>query len=127
MRLVLLGLALSPLMSCGSKPDYTPNPEYRSTRFPETRTESEAKAWLRWSESERVAFVRGYFIAYRRGVERGCDLATEISQPSVRDRACASELEHLPSPTQPIFLDEEVTRYASTITRFYEDYPEDDD
>jgi len=127
MRLVLLGIALSILMSCRSKPDFTPNPAYRSTRFPETRSVSEAKAWLRWSESERVAFVRGYFIAYGRGVEHGCRLVPEVSQPSVRDQACANEMVHLPSPVQPIFLDEEVTRYASAITRFYETYPEDDD
>jgi hypothetical protein len=127
MRLVLLGITLSVLMSCDSKPDFTPNPAYRSTRFPETRTVSEAKAWLRWRGSERVAFVRGYFIAYRRGVEQGCRLAPEITRPSVRDQACASEMEQLPSRVQSIFLDEEVTRYASAITTFYEDYPEDDD
>jgi len=127
MRVILLGAALCFLISSTSNPDYAPNPKYRSTRFPETRTVSEAKAWLHWSGTERIAFVRGYFVGYRRGAEHGCTVGAATLEPSRRDQTCASDAEHLPSHVQPIFVDEEVARYASAMTTFYEDYPEDDD
>src|SRR5713101_3794915 len=34
----VVAAALTALLSCSSKPDFSPNPAYHSTRFPETRS-----------------------------------------------------------------------------------------
>ena len=66
-QIAVLLLSIAGVLSCSSKPDYGPNSRYHSTRFPQTRTASEAKVWLHWSKSERVAFMRGLVIGYRPG------------------------------------------------------------
>ena len=62
LRVAFVMSVLVMLLSCSSKPDYSPNPTFHTTRFPQTRTVSEAKVWLHWSAAERISFVRGFVI-----------------------------------------------------------------
>ena len=126
-RAAIMIFALVMCPSCSSKPDYSPNPIYRSTRFPQTRTESEAKLWLHWSTSERLAFVRAFVIGYRQGSDEGCQVAERAAQPSLSESICWKQTERLPSTFRALFYDDEVSQYSRSMTTFYESYPEDDD
>src|SRR4051794_15562671 len=77
--------------SCSSKPDYSPNPAYRRTRFPQTRTDSEAKLWLHWNAAERLAFVRAFVIGYRKGKDEGCAATEMAAQLSVSESTCRKQ------------------------------------
>jgi hypothetical protein len=112
------------LPSCSSTPDYSPSAKYHSTRFPQTRTVSEAKVWLYWSDSQRIAFVRGFVIGYREGNGAGCRMATDAA---AAQSACKERMEQLPGPFSTLVFDDKVSGYSKAMTAFYARYPEDDD
>jgi hypothetical protein len=115
-------------LSCSSKPDFRPNPAYHSTRFPETRSMSEAKLWLYWSSSERLSFVRGFVVAYRDGMLRGCRFAFEAFEHASGTSSAGKQI--LDSATcyqQKLQFDRDMEYYEHSVTAFYKAYPEDDD
>ena len=112
------------LSSCGYNPDYSPNQKYHSTRFPQTRTISEAKVWLHWSVAERIAFVRSLVIGYREGTHDVCNAATGVSDSR---STCRQRTEHLPSSVSWLGTDQKVNGYSKAMTEFYEGHSEDDD
>jgi len=123
LRIALLILVIAGVLSCSSKPDYGPNPRYHSTRFPQTRTISQAKVWLHWSKSERVAFVRGLVVGYRQGND---DLCNEAAG-AVPQSSCQQRTGRLPSSASALVIDDPVSEYSKAMTKFYVNHPEDDD
>ena len=124
LRVVIAIAVFVVLPSCSSTPDYSPSARYHSTRFPQTRTVSEAKVWLYWSDSQRIAFVRGFVIGYREGNGDGCRMAMDAT---AAQSACKERMERLPGPFSALVFDDKVTGYSKAMTAFYERYPEDDD
>jgi hypothetical protein len=120
LRVAFVMSVLVMLLSCSSKPDYSPNPTFHTTRFPQTRTMSEAKVWLHWNASERIAFVRGFVIGY----DKGCRTATDASDSQ---SICREQTKRLPPPFSALVFDDKVGEYSKSMTAFYEAYPEDDD
>lgn len=121
----LVAAAFSALPSCSSRPNFRPNPAYHSTRFPETRSMSEAKLWLYWSKAERLAFVRGFVIAYRDGAVYGCLDAFEHSTPA--SGADKKTSDHAVCYQEGNQFDRDVGDYETSTTSFYKTYPQDDD
>jgi hypothetical protein len=114
--------------SCSFKPDYAPKSAYDSTRFPQTRTVNEAKVWVSWSSSERLTFVRGFLAGYRGGYEHGCDYLIALTQSRSSDYDCLSKKpQHLPISDSQALLNNDYSTYATSMTAFYETYPQDDD
>lgn len=122
-HIALLILIIAGALSCSSKPDYGPDFRYHSTRFPQTRTLNQAKVWLHWSESERVAFVRGLVVGYRQGNDDACNAGAVRVAPS----GCQQRIERLPSSVSAFITDDAVNQYSKEMTKFYESHPEDDD
>jgi hypothetical protein len=112
--------------SCSMTPNYRPDSAYHDTRFPETRTVSEAKLWLSWSGAERLNFVRGFFAGYWHGYEHGCDYLTPITQSRTAAHDCWSK-KPANLPTGGSLADDLVNQYANSMTTYYKSYPEDDD
>ena len=126
LEILLLLSALAIAASCSFKPDYRPT--YHSTRFPETRTVSEAKLWLSWSGSERLMFVRGFLAGYREGYEHGCDYLVAMTQSRTPNHDCLSKRpQHLPISDLQALLDDPAITYATSVSAFYKTYSEDDD
>jgi hypothetical protein len=122
-QIALLILVVAGVPSCSSKPDYSPNSKYHSTRFPQTRTISEAKVWLHWTDSERLAFLRGLVIGYRQGNSDVCnEVAGLRATPANYQRA-----EQLPSSGSTLVMDDTLNGYSKAMTAFYENHAEDDD
>jgi hypothetical protein len=102
--------------------------EYQTTRFPETRSVNEAKLWLHWSRDERLAFVKGFVIAYKDGVVKGCRIVFDAS-----DRVTSSADIKGQLPDSSICFSENgrfdrtVEYYEDSVTSFYRTYPVDDD
>ena len=122
-HIALLALIIAGVLSCSSKPDYGSNSRYHSTRFPQTRTISQAQVWLHWSESDRTAFVRGLVVGYRQGNHDACNTGDGRVAPS----ACEQRTERLPPSVSALITDDAVHEYSKEMTKFYENYPEDDD
>jgi len=123
-QIALLILISAGILSCSSKKlDYSPNSKYHSTRFPQTRTISEAKVWLHWTDSERLAFVRGLVIGYRQGNDDLCNGAGGAIAQSI----CHQTTEQLPSSVSALVIDDPINEYSKAMTEFYENHPEDDD
>ena len=120
LRITFVMSVLVMLLSCSSKPDYSPNPTFHTTRFPQTRTVSEAKVWLHWSAAERIAFVRGFVIGY----EQACREAATTSDSQF---SCSERAKRLPPSFSALVFDHQVGEYSKSMTAFYEAYPEDDD
>jgi hypothetical protein len=121
----LVAAAFIALLSCSSKPDFSPNTAYNhSTRFPETRSMSEAKLWLYWSKDERLAFLRGFVIAYRDGAVHGCLDAFErfahanSAETTFDNAGCYQGRKQ---------FDRDVGEYETFMTSFYKTYFQDDD
>ena len=123
-QIALLTLFLAGVSSCSSKPDDGPNSRYHSTRFPQTRTISESKVWLHWSDSERLAFVRGLIIGYRQGNDDACNGGAGVT---VAQDSCRQRTERLPPSSASLVTDDPVNEYSKAMTKFYENHPEDDD
>jgi hypothetical protein len=132
-RIALLLSILLFSLSCSSKPDYSPNPKYRTTRFPATRTDSEAKLWLHWSSSERLAFIRGFAVGYQQAHSEVCPVATsspEDSRQQTSQARCGEQsvkAQRLPDSVNALFFDNELKEYSDSMTAFYESYEQDDD
>lgn len=100
----------------------------RPTRFPETRSINAAKLWLDWSRDERLAFVKGFVIAYKDGVVKGCRIAFDAF-----DRFTSSaDIKGQPPDSSICFsengrFDQTVEYYEDSVTSFYRTYPVDDD
>ena len=120
LRITFVMSVLVMLLSCSSKPDYSPNPTFHTTRFPQTRTVSEAKVWRHWSAAERITFVRGFVIGY----EQACREATTTSNSQF---SCSERVKRLPPSFSALVFDHQVGEYSKSMTAFYEAYPEDDD
>jgi hypothetical protein len=128
MRWIVFLLSALVSTSCSFKPDYAPNSAYHSTRFPQTRTVSEAKVWLSWSSRERLTFVRGFLAGYRQGYDHGCDYLIAMTQSRTSDYDCLSKKpQHLPISDSQALLNDDSSTYATSMTAFYETYPQDDD
>jgi len=85
---------------------------------------SEAKVWLHWAASERLAFVRGMIIGYRKGNNDICNALTGLS---ASQSTCRQKTERLPSSVSALVTQENVNDYSKAMTEFYESHPEDDD
>jgi hypothetical protein len=87
---------------------------------------SQAKLWLYWGTPERLAFLRGFVVAYRPALLRGCEFARDHlkstnpeGEQSLADTAlCFQQKEEFDKPVED---------YEQLMTKFYELYPEDDD
>jgi hypothetical protein len=113
-------------LSCSREPDLGPNHAFRSTRFPETRSMSQAKLWLHWSTPERIAFLRGFVVAYRPALLRGCEFALDHlkganpkGEQTLADASLCFKQEEA--------FDKPVEDYEQLMTNFYKQYPDDDD
>jgi hypothetical protein len=113
-------------LSCSKQPDFRPNRAFRSTRFPETRSISQAKLWLHWGTPERLAFLRGFVVAYRPALLRGCEFALNHlksgnpkGEQTLADASLCFQQEEQ--------FDKPVEDYEQLMTKFYKQYPEDDD
>jgi hypothetical protein len=123
---MFVALAFLCALSCSRKPDFGPSKAFHSTRFPETRSMSQAKLWLYWSTPERLAFLRGFVVAYRPALLRGCEFALDhvkIAYPkgeqTLADTAlCFQQKEEFDKPVED---------YEQLMTKFYKQYPDDDD
>jgi hypothetical protein len=123
-QIALLILIIAGVPSCSSKPDYSPNSKYHSTRFPQTRTISEAKVWLHWTDSERLPFLRGLVIGYRQGNSDVCNSVVGLTATQAN---CRQKTEQLPSSASALVMDDTVNGYSKAMTAFYENHSEDDD
>jgi hypothetical protein len=124
--MIVVASAFLCALSCSRKPDFGPNKAFRSTRFPETRSMSQAKLWLYWSTPERLAFLRGFVVAYRPALLRGCEFALDQlkianlkgEQTSADTALCFQQKEEFDKPVED---------YEQLMTKFYKQYPVDDD
>jgi hypothetical protein len=123
---MIVASALLCALSCSRKPDFGPSQALHSTRFPETRSMSEAKLWLYWSTPERLAFLRGFIVAYRPALLRGCEFAKDHLK-SANPRSEQTLEESALCFQQKEEFDKSVEDYEQLMTRFYKQYPEDDD
>ena len=123
-QIALLILIIATAPSCSSRPDYSPNSKCHSSRFPQTRTVNQAKVWLHWTDSARVAFVRGLVIGYRQGNSDACN---GVAGVSVTQGNCRKRTEQLPSSASALVTDNTVNGYSKAMTGFYANHPEDDD
>jgi hypothetical protein len=86
---------------------------------------NEAKLWLYWSKAERIAFLRGFVVAYRDGAVRGCLHAFEhMPHTPAEDKTTSGYAACFQEGTQ---FDRDVSDYEISITSFYKTYPQDDD
>jgi hypothetical protein len=123
LQMALLILVIAGVPSCSSKPDYSRNSKYHSTRFPQTRTISEGKVWLDWTDSERLAFLRGLAIGYRQG---NSDVCNEVAGLNATPADC-QRADQLPPSGSALIIDDAVNAYSKSMTAFYENHAEDDD
>jgi hypothetical protein len=98
----------------------------RCAFIPETRSMSQAKLWLYWSTPERLTFLRGFVVAYRPALLRGCEFALDQLKSS------SPKAEQTLADTSVCFKQEEafdkpVEYYEQLMTNFYKQYPDDDD
>jgi hypothetical protein len=126
LALVIVASALFFASSCSREPDLGPNHAFRSTRFPETRSMSQAKLWLHWSTPERLTFLRGFVVAYRPALLRGCEFALDqlkSSNPKGEQNLADTSV----CFKQEEAFDKPVEDYEQLMTNFYKQYPDDDD
>lgn len=122
----MIASALLCALSCTRKPDFGPSQAFHSTRFPETRSMSEAKLWLYWSTPERLAFLRGFIVANRTALLRACEFALDHLKSANPKREQSLESRALCYQQKEGF-DKSVEDYEPLMTKYYKQYPEDDD
>jgi len=86
---------------------------------------SEAKLWLYWSKAERLAFLRGFVVAYRDADLHGCLHAFErMPHAPARYKNTSGDAICFQVRFQ---FDRDVRDYEISMTSFYRTYPQDDD
>ena len=94
--------------------------EHHPTRFPETRSINEAKLWLDWNRDEQLAFVKGFVIAYKDGVVKGCRIAFDAFDHVTSSADIKGQI-----PDSSICFsengrfDQTVEYYEDSVTSFY--------
>jgi hypothetical protein len=123
--IVLLSYFLFIFVSCSRSRQ---SREYHSTRFPDTRSINEAKLWLHWSRDERLAFVKGFVIAYKDGAIKGCRTAFDAFDRYTSSVGIKSQpLDSSICFSENARFDRTAEYYEDSVTLFYQTYPVDDD
>jgi hypothetical protein len=87
---------------------------------------SQAKMWLYWSTPERLAFLRGFVVAYRPALLRGCEFAFDhLKSTNPQGTQTLADTSLCFEQEEP--FDKPVEDYEVSMTTFYKQYPEDDD
>lgn len=92
-----------------------------SLRFPESRSYSPGKLWLRWDHGERTGFIRGFILGYGDGYQGAC----RASESNNASQGIPKGFD--PCLQQRHLFGKDVRFYEQFITDFYNRYTMDRD
>jgi hypothetical protein len=122
---LILAYSFLPLLLCGGC-STEPQSASGAARFPAARTRQEGHEWLKWTRSNRTAFVAGYVKGKEEGCLDGCSDAEHVAAQATDAAALTSGLllqchQACDAFTQPADV------YGDAVTSFYEKFPSDQD